>query len=136
MTDYTEIDELSAVYLEDSYVLGILEDDDRIMFDMEIVLTPDHPDYTPASEREQHCTRRGQLMFPGVTHRRWMLSGDPPATDATGKPDYGNIDTFSATERGYHLSGDWGELDVKADLPTILWNEEAGEAQQDLSKVL
>ena len=43
MTDYSTIAALSAVYLEDSYVLDIVDELPLFKFKIEAVLTRDHP---------------------------------------------------------------------------------------------
>jgi len=44
-TDYSTIAALSAVYLEDSYVLDIVDELPLFKFKIEAVLTRDHPSY-------------------------------------------------------------------------------------------
>ena len=43
--NYSEINELKDIYLEDSYVLKILESRNEIIFELDAVLTQNHPAY-------------------------------------------------------------------------------------------
>jgi len=84
---------MDRVYLADSFVLGLEVDESLLCFTMNAVLEEGHPRfYWPPKTGEQHS-------YPKL---RWCLSGeiwwnegphlDHPFTDATGEPDYGNID--------------------------------------------
>lgn len=108
--DYYQIPALSNVYLEDSYVLAIHEYDDRLVFDLDVVLTEDHPSYEQPKEGEQYCYRRASLCFSGVSYFEWIRRRFIQFSDAAGESDYGNIDTFSKDDDRYSLAGDWGEV--------------------------
>ena len=60
---YESIPALSAVYLEDSYVLGIDSDDRSVRFSIDLVLTPEHPDYRSPGPDEQYCYRRAHIAI-------------------------------------------------------------------------
>jgi hypothetical protein len=63
MVNYSELPGLDGVYLEDSFVLGIGETSNQLVFDLDAVLTPSHPSYAPPHPGEQYCYRRGELLF-------------------------------------------------------------------------
>lgn len=111
---YTSRPGLTEIYLEDSYVLAIEARPGQLRFTLEFVLTPRHPDYRPPRQDEQHCYRRGELIFGGVTALRWTGQGSPPARDATGEIDYGNIDTYEWDAASDRLTGEWGRIEVTA----------------------
>ena len=104
---------LANLYLEDSYVLDISEEDNSIRFDMEFVLTEKHKLYHPPKEKEQYCYKRGQLEFLSTSSSTILqLSNNLPSIDANGEKDIGNIDYFVGLNDKYFLEGDWGSLDV------------------------
>ncbi|OGQ53942.1 MAG: hypothetical protein A3J24_00595 [Deltaproteobacteria bacterium RIFCSPLOWO2_02_FULL_53_8] len=111
--DYYQIPSLSSVYLEDSYVLAIHEHDDRLVFDLDVVLTENHPFYNQPKEGEQYCYKRALLRFSGVSYIEWVHRRFVKFTDAAGESDYGNIDVFSKEGDCCALAGDWGEVKVK-----------------------
>lgn len=114
MRAYTELPELAEIVLEESFVLGVEARPGAVVFDIEFVLTPRHPEYAPPSSSERECFRRGTLSFVGVRRLEWNEQGLPPATDATGEIDYGHIDSFEWDEARFVLAGDWGRADLEA----------------------
>jgi hypothetical protein len=116
---YQVISGLDDVYFEDSYVLAITARPGRVVISLDLVLTPQHPEYRPPAPGEQHCYRRAELVFEGVRQLWWRSSNAPPASDASGELDLGNIDSFTVGENRYHLEGDWGSMDVDAAHPSI-----------------
>lgn len=111
--DYYQIQELSGVYLEDSYVLAIHECDDRLIIDLDAVLTESHPSYEIPKDGDQYCYRRAQLSFSGVNSVEWSRKRFTKFTDAAGEVDYGNIDSFLKDGDCYSLAGDWGSVRIR-----------------------
>ena len=105
-----------AYYLEDSYVLGLEENEpSRLGFSLLLALTPKHPLYVRPSPAEQHCYRNGVLAFEGVTAIDWTDRHFRPISDKAGAIDYGNIDAFEINPRGsYVVKGEWGRVTLKA----------------------
>jgi len=114
MQPYTDLAELAGVFLEESYVLDIEARPGRVKFDLDFVLTPEHPNYTAPAVGEQFCFRRGSLEFEGVRRLIWSDQGAPPARDATGEIDFGNIDSLTFDEVGFVLEGSWGRMELRA----------------------
>ena len=112
---YDEIPSLAAILLEESYVLDIEAHPASVQFSVDFVLTPEHPEYCPPGADESYCCRRGWLRFSGVTRCLWANQGAPPARDATGEVDYGNIDSFAWDTASYLLEGDWGHMELIAE---------------------
>lgn len=117
---YNDVPGLQHVYLEDSFVLGVREYPGRVEFDLEVVLTPDHPDYSVPRENEQYCYRPATLVFPRVTDIRWLERHFRKIPDPSGSPDYGNIDVFEADGRKYKVCGEWGSVELLSDPPQLI----------------
>lgn len=59
MSQYFDLRGFEAVYLEDSFVLGVTATPGLLVVDLDVVLTEDHPSYTPPPPEEHYCYRRG-----------------------------------------------------------------------------
>ena len=116
----------AGYYLEDSYVLSVDQDGAEITFGLDCVLTPRHPEYVAPPPSEQHCYRRGMLVFADVSSANWQRRSDRAFTDASGARDYGNIDSFQIGAGGrYDLEGDWGSVEIVAASAAITLNSAA-----------
>lgn len=122
MTDYPTVADLSAVYLEDSYVLQLVEEPGTVRFRLEAVLTPEHPAYHPPNNGEQYCYAMGWLVFSGVENVEWKRRSAAHSVDATGEVDLGNIDYMKREAEAWVLGGDWGDVVIvtRADPQFIL----------------
>jgi hypothetical protein len=116
---YQDIAQLKSIYLEESFVLGIVAGPGTVEFDMDLVLTAEHPRYTPPPPSETFCFRRALITFDTVESLVWDGQGGLPATDSTGEKDYGNIDTFTWVGNRYQLVGDWGRIVVHSASPNV-----------------
>ncbi len=119
MTGYETIPGLENLCLEDSWVLGVYESNASLSFDLEAVLTDQHPQWQMRKPGEQHSYRRLALTFPNVHRTEWLHRGGPPATDASGEHDRGHVDTFVVGVGTYELTGDWGHVRVAAGAPHV-----------------
>ena len=110
MQYFEAFSDLAGVYLEDSWVLEVAPSDHGLSLRLETVLTPEHPLYEAPKPGKQHCYRLGWLSLRAETPMDLRLSGARPAIDATGEPDFGNVDTFvfDPEENRWELEGDWG----------------------------
>ena len=106
---YTEIDTLSHVYLEDSFVLEIVDGPGVLAFRVEAVLTPGRPRYRPAPPGEQHCYADAWLTFSDVLEVRWIRRVDVVSYDATGESELGNIDYLRLADGRRPMAG-WRRL--------------------------
>ena len=121
MRPYTEIEEFSSYYLEDSYALGITARLGTLDVELDIVLTPEHPEYSAHHPGEQHCYRRGHLRFRNVSCLHWDAQGMVPARDATGEPDLGCVDSWLVEDGIRHLIvGDFGRITVVSTVAEIV----------------
>lgn len=118
--NYYELPEFTGVYLEDSYVLGIDEPPQALIFRVEFVLTESHPDYRPPREGEQYCYVAGSLTFEHPDKIEWLERSQQVYTDASGEEDLGNIDFLVSEDGRWRAGGDWGEVVVHAPRPPRL----------------
>jgi len=124
MNSYYKWHDFKNVYLEDSFVLEIDETDDELSFILEVVLTENHPLYTPPNSDKQYCYKKGEIVFQELQSVKWINRNTRPFIDANGSEDYGNIDFFTLSPEGYHLSGDWGEIVVKSSPVKFIFREQ------------
>lgn len=115
---------LKYIYLEDSWVLGINQDEKSISFEVEFVLTKSHELYSEPKKNEQYCYKKGQLILSECSVISLKPSGHPPSTDANGEKDFGNIDTFTKQDGKVELSGDWGNLLAKCNEVLVNFNHD------------
>ena len=113
VVSYSELPGLENVYLEDSFVLDIEESSDKLVFELDAVLTPAHPSYAPPRPDEQYCYRRARLQFK-TDSVSWLARSQSRFRDAAGEEDLGNIDVFTADCGHYHLEGDWGTVEIES----------------------
>jgi hypothetical protein len=117
MTHYAEMPGLSDLYLEDSYVLDIVEAADTLTFSMSAVLTPEHAAYHEPFPGEQHCYANGALVFSEVAQTEWLERSTQRYADATGETDLGNIDSLTSADGTYEVAGDWGRVRIRCARP-------------------
>jgi len=120
MKGYEHLPGFEHLYLEDSWVLGVHESADELRFDVEAVLTEDHPNWHPRKVDEAYAYKRLAVVFLRPREVTWLerMTG-PPAVDASGEIDYGNIDVFRWDGDLFDLQGDWGHVRVVGDRPVI-----------------
>ena len=117
MIDYKDFPGLVGVFLEDSYVLGISESPEQLIFRLDAVLTPEHPAYSPPRPGEQYCYAYGTVVFGEVTRVEWLRRSSSHYTDASGEEDLGNIDTLTMEGGTFTATGDWGEVRITGAQP-------------------
>ncbi len=115
------ISDFSEIYLEDSYVLELNENGNCIEFIVELVLCEGHNLYKTPKEGEAFFYKKGKIIFPAITSIKWLTKTFSPTKDLNGEIDYGNIDYFICQGNEYHLGGDWGEVFIESQKPTIIW---------------
>jgi hypothetical protein len=111
---YVELNGLKEIVPEESYVLGVVARPAELIFDIEFVLTKQHPAYVAPTSTETECFKRGTLKFVRVERLVWEGQGAPPAIDASGERDFGHIDSFEWEDQLYVLAGDWGRIETTA----------------------
>jgi hypothetical protein len=121
MPGYEQLPGFEHLYLEDSWVLGVEESPDELRFDVEAVMTEDHPEWHPRRPNEQYAYKRLAVVFHKPRHVTWVARMTwAPAVDASGEVDYGNIDVFTWEGSLFDLQGDWGHVLVEGDPPVVL----------------
>ena len=115
--DYKRFPGLAGVFLEDSYVLGISESSEQVVFHLDAVLTPEHPAYHSPRLGEQYCYANGNLIFPDVTQIVWLNRNSSHYTDASGEQDLGNIDILTVDGDAFVAEGDWGAVRISGAQP-------------------
>jgi hypothetical protein len=117
MIDYKNFPGLAAVFLEDSYVLGISESSEQLVFHLDAVLTPEHSAYHPPRPGEHYCYAKGRLVFPDVTRIVWLKRNNCHFTDASGEHDFGNIDILTVDGDAFVVEGDSGTVRIAGAQP-------------------
>lgn len=108
--------------LEESFVLAVREVESEMRFDMEFVLGERHPSYRPPRPGQEHCYRKGRMIFRGVSNVQWTNKRTEPSSDAEGGGDLGKIDSFVLDAGTYKLRGPWGRLELQASSVDVdLW---------------
>lgn len=119
---YAKLPGLKDVYLEDSYVLSIVDEPGTFKLTLQVVLTEAHPSYErPVLAR--YAYRLAVLEFRDVVRVTWARRSKRKYRDADGRVDYGNVDVFyrerGADDEVYHLEGDWGVVDLVSAPPIL-----------------
>lgn len=113
MINYDQSPTLAGVYLEDSYVLAVVEAPARLTFELLAVLTPEHPAYHDPRPGEHYCYGKGNLVFADAVSIEWLKRTTSRYVDAAGEEDFGNIDVRTTDGRGFVIEGDWGEVRIQ-----------------------
>ena len=113
--NYYEMKEFKGIYLEDSYVLDIKLSFDNFEILLDAVLHETHPLYTMPLPDEQYCYRQARVIFSGYRKIVYQKDIIIPDVDASGKVDYGNIDTFVMQNDQNILTGCFGNIEIICD---------------------
>ncbi len=119
---YYEWQIFNGIYLEDSFVLGIVESSGELCFLVEFVLMECHPYYSRPAKDEIYCYKKGRIVFRGLRSVRWLHRYCTPFIDKNGEDDYGNIDYFTLSDKRYRLGGHWGELVISSSDLLLVWD--------------
>jgi len=107
----SELDQFKGIYLEDSFVLQIIEWLGKISFKTEFVLTKANPLSHQPKIDEIYCYQNGFIYFIFPFKVIWEYKNiHNLSIDAKGETDLGNIDAFYETGENYSLEGDWGKV--------------------------
>lgn len=111
-SDYYEWSGLEEIYLEDSFVLDIIESADTLCFIVDAVLTEKHVLYETPLPTVQYCYKKAKITFANVQQVKWLEKTMRPTTNVDGSVDFDNIDYFYSKGDVYSLGGSWGELEI------------------------
>jgi hypothetical protein len=105
-----------GVLTTDTYVLGWHREAERLVFDVEASLWPEHPDYEPPRPGEWTCYKPARLVFEGVESVANLpdMASVPRSTDANGSQDFGSLSELAADASGFVIAGDFGVVRVFA----------------------
>jgi hypothetical protein len=124
MAGYEDLAGFEHLYLEDSWVLAVHESEHELRFDLEAVLTEEHPEWHPPKAGEVYAYKRLAVAFREPREVTWLeRATGPPSVDASGEADYGNIDVFTWEGNSFDLHGDWGHVRVEGNPPVIVDRE-------------
>jgi hypothetical protein len=110
--NYNDYRVLEHTFLEDSFVLDIIENSSELKFVMEVILTENHPLYAKPEADEMYCYKKAEIIFPDCKEVEWIERTRFPPKDSSGEFGYGSIDEFYREKDHYHISGDFGELKI------------------------
>lgn len=113
LENYDKFSLFNGIFLEDSFVLDISIDQEKIEFQLEIVLTENHPLYNEPLKDESYCYKNAKLIFKDFNNAQWLEKNESYFTDASDEKDYGNIDFLHLNDKNFELGGDWGHLIVE-----------------------
>lgn len=119
MNEYFNWPEFKDIYLEDSFVVDIVESDDQIIFCLEVILSEKHKHYHIPKQGEKYCYRRGLLKFQQLECVKWRSKKLGSKANNRNSGDIGNIDVFKREGDFYQLSGDWGEVYINSVKPVL-----------------
>lgn len=119
MIDYANYPGLAGVYLEDSYVLDIVEMPGQVVFKLDAVLTPESSAYHSPRPGEHYCYAAADLVFRNVAAVEWIRRTARHFTDAAGEEDLGNIDILHPEGDGFVVEGDWGRVRIVGSPPFV-----------------
>lgn len=125
--DYSDIPALRELYLEDSFVLEIVQAPGQLRFELDAVLTPHSLHYHDPYPGEQYCYARGALVFLDVTDVHWIRRSLTPITDADGESDFGNIDSLTYSDGVFAAEGHWGSVWITSSaMPYFVFADDGG----------
>ena len=104
---------------EDSHILDVRESDQELCFEVEAVMTPDHPRWSQPKPGEVHAYLVVDVIFAQPRRIEWVEKRMKPITGPDGEIDYGNIDSFVWRPSWFEIQGEFGHVRVDADPPTV-----------------
>ncbi|KOV73382.1 MULTISPECIES: hypothetical protein [unclassified Streptomyces] len=118
--NYTSFPGFEDISLEDSYVLDIVVHPAVLILKLDVLLLPGHPEHRLPAPGERACFRQATVVFSSVRDLHWTgQSVIRPAIDASGSADYGSVDSLTRVDNSYRILGDWGEISLQADAPSL-----------------
>ncbi len=117
--NYDNFKDFENIYLEDSFILEVIENSSQLKFIMEVVLTTNNSLYSKPKQNEVHCYKNAKIVFANVKEIDWKEKDLSPSKDASGEIDYGNIHELYFEDGYYYIFADIGELKIKSVEPKI-----------------
>ncbi|ALE16293.1 hypothetical protein AMC99_00994 [Altererythrobacter epoxidivorans] len=100
---------LAAVDIDNSYILGVIYDDESLTLEMDFRLMQDHPRFEEP-DSDEGCYRKGFIRFSDFEDLRLRKAKPEDGKEV----DYSDI--YSATIEGDYafISSGWGEIELTA----------------------
>ncbi|MGW0572172.1 hypothetical protein [Streptomyces tauricus] len=118
--NYPSFPGFENVSLEDSYVLDIAVHPGVLTLELDLLLLPGHLRYGTPLPGERACFRPATVVFSSVRDLHWTgQSVIKPAIDASGSADFGSVDSLARLDASYKIVGDWGEINLQSDAPSL-----------------
>ena len=107
-------------YIEPEYsqVIDIKERQNVLGILLNASLEEGHPLYADPGPNER-CYRQARIVFQNVQETHWTERIMTPIETPDGTTNYGRISAFWHVNGKYHLSGEWGVLEIISDPPRI-----------------
>jgi len=99
-----------GIDFEQSFLLGVIYDDESLTLEMEFNLTPQHPRYEPPQPGEEGCFRGGYVRFADIDD----LQIDKAPAPEGGQADYSIVYSVTGDGERFEFSTGWGEIKVSA----------------------
>ena len=99
-----------GIVFEQSYLLGVIYDDESLTLEMDFRLTEVHPEYVAPQPGDEGCYRGGFIRFADIDD----LQIDKARTDDGEPADYSIIYSVSGDGKNFEFSCGWGEIKVAA----------------------
>jgi len=112
--DWTQMNLFRGIDLNDSFILNWNCSDNRLSFAVDASIWPESEYYTKPKKGEYTCYRKATLEFIGINKVSGLVSIESAqsTTDPDGSIDYGNIDSLEESDGSFHLSGDFGTVNI------------------------
>lgn len=94
---------IDGVYLEDSYLLGVVAAGCDIHLPMLLAVLPEHPSYTGVGVGEQHCYLSGHMVLFRPLSFEWKAEIGPISRDSDGSLDFGSIELHQLGSAEYRV---------------------------------
>jgi len=99
-----------GIDFEQSYLLGVIYDDESLTLEMDFNLTELHPEYAAPAAGEEGCYRGGFIRFADIED----LQIDKARPVEGEQVDYSVVYAVSGDGRNFEFSSGWGEIKVAA----------------------
>lgn len=118
-TSYSNVPALAQLYLEDSFILDVLSDDQGLRFKVDLVLSPGHLSYHEPRQGEKYCYEQGWISIAHPRSVHWIRRTMRPFRDASDEIDFGSIDSWQVDGDITHIEGNWGEVEVAGGIVSV-----------------
>jgi hypothetical protein len=99
-----------GIDFEQSYLLGVIYDDESLTLEMDFKLTDRHPAYAAPQSGEEGCYREGFVRFADIEDLQIAKAPVPEGET----PDYSVVYSGEGDAERFAFSTGWGEIKVTA----------------------